>query len=159
MAQFLGDLAFLAELALVAAGLVLLHRARLEPPAGLLRLAGYVLLIGGIGAALCTGYYWFKYQAQGDFTAAYPAMQHEMPQAMQGRMQKMHQGMQGSDMHERMQKMREGMKDPDGQGGMQQMPEGMKDSGMRDDMQHRQDMQESMPGMEEGEAHEEHHPE
>lgn len=30
MAQFLGDLAFLAELAVVAGGLTLLHRARAE---------------------------------------------------------------------------------------------------------------------------------
>lgn len=40
----------------------------------LLRLAGYVLVIGGIGTALCTGYYWFRYQSQGQFETAYPAM-------------------------------------------------------------------------------------
>lgn len=91
MAQFLGDLAFLAELAVVAGGLTLLHRARAESSAGLLRLAGYVLVIGGIGAALCTGYYWFKYQAQGDFDRAHPVVTHEMSQAMHDRMMKMHQ--------------------------------------------------------------------
>lgn len=51
MAQFLGDLAFLAELAVVAGGLILLHRARAESSGGLLRLTGYVLVIGGNGAS------------------------------------------------------------------------------------------------------------
>lgn len=94
MAQFLGDLAFMAELAVVAGGLILLHRARAESSGGLLRLAGYVLVIGGIGAALCTSYYWFKYQGQGDFDRAYPVVTHEMPQDMRERMQKMREGMQ-----------------------------------------------------------------
>ena len=136
MAQFLGDLAFLAELVLVAGGLVLLHRARLQPPAGLLRLAGYILVIGGIGGALCTGYYWFKYQAQGDFDHAYPVM-----------MQKMSKGMMNSGMHEV-------MKDSDMQDRMQKMPTDMK-SGMRNDMQGQ------MPeaGADDGAEHTEHHPE
>jgi hypothetical protein len=43
MAQFLGDIAFLLEMVLVAGGLVLLHRSR-QDGAGLLRAAALVLL-------------------------------------------------------------------------------------------------------------------
>ncbi len=99
MAQFLGDIAFLLEMVLVAAGLVLLHRSRQET-AGLLRAAAVVLLLAGTGTAICTGYFWFRYQGQGDFDHAYP-----MPMASM-----MHGGMMG----------REG-------GAM--MPEGMHGSG------------------------------
>lgn len=70
MAQFLGDLAFLVELFAVAAGLLLLHRARDEAKPVLLRAAAAVLLVGGIGGAACTGYYWLRYQSRGDFDAA-----------------------------------------------------------------------------------------
>jgi hypothetical protein len=71
MAQFLGDLAFLGEMALVALGLVLLHRSAKEASA-LLKVAGVILLLTGIGAATCTSYYWLKYHLQGDFSHAYP---------------------------------------------------------------------------------------
>ncbi|NNE16979.1 MAG: hypothetical protein HKN10_00755 [Myxococcales bacterium] len=67
MAQFLADIAGMLEIAAIAAGLLLLHRARTVERAGLLRAAGFVLLLGGISVGLCTGYYWFKYQANGDF--------------------------------------------------------------------------------------------
>lgn len=71
MALFLADIAFLFELALVAAGLATLHYAFKEP-AALLRFAGFILVFGGIGTALCTGYYSVKYMGQGDFEHAYP---------------------------------------------------------------------------------------
>lgn len=71
MTQFLGDLAFLFELFAVAAGLVLLHRAREAPDAGLLRAAAWLLVVGGVGGAACTGYYWLRYQSRGDFDAAH----------------------------------------------------------------------------------------
>ncbi|HBQ10946.1 MAG: hypothetical protein RLP09_37960 [Sandaracinaceae bacterium] len=71
MAQFLGDLAFLFELFAVAAGLLLLHRARDEAKPGLLRAAAALLLVGGVGGAVCTGYYWLRYQAQGEFGSAH----------------------------------------------------------------------------------------
>lgn len=69
MAQFLGDIAWMLELFAVAWGFVLLHRAAKEAPAKLLQLAGWVLVLGGIGTALCTGYYWFSYQGRGHFDA------------------------------------------------------------------------------------------
>lgn len=71
MAQFLGDIAFLLEMVLVAGGLVLLHRSRQEA-AGLLRAAALVLLLAGAGTAICTSYFWFRYHGQGDFDRAHP---------------------------------------------------------------------------------------
>ncbi len=76
MAQFLGDIAFLLELALVAAGLLLLQVAR-ERSAPLLRGAGWLLVVGAIGTALCTGYFWFRYYQIGDFDRARSANQLE----------------------------------------------------------------------------------
>lgn len=69
MAQFMGDIAFLLELGLVAAGLVLLHVGG-ERSAFLLRAAGWVLIVGAVGTALCTGYFWFRYHRAGDFDRA-----------------------------------------------------------------------------------------
>ena len=71
MAQFLGDLAFLFELFAVAAGLLILHRAREEAKPGLLRAAAWILLVGGVGGASCTGYYWLRYQTHGHFDGAH----------------------------------------------------------------------------------------
>lgn len=71
MTQFLGDIAWTLELFTVAVGLVLLHFAARESAANLLRAAGWLLVVGGAGAALCTGYYWFSYQAQGQFDAVH----------------------------------------------------------------------------------------
>lgn len=70
MAQFLADIAGMLEIFAVAAGLVLLHKASKEPPAKFLKAAGLVLVIGGIGVGLCTSWYWFKYQAAGEFDSA-----------------------------------------------------------------------------------------
>ena len=69
MAQFMGDMAFLLELGLVAAGLVLLHVGG-ERSASLLRAAGWILIVGAVGTALCTGYFWFRYHRAGDFDRA-----------------------------------------------------------------------------------------
>lgn len=70
MTQFLADIAGMLEVFAVAGGLVLLHRARKES-AGLLKAAGLVLVVGGVAVGLCTSYYWFKYQANGDFDAVH----------------------------------------------------------------------------------------
>ena len=72
MAQFLGDIAFLLELALVAAGLGLLHVGR-DRAASLLRAAGWILVVGATGTALCTGYFWLRYHQAGDFDRAVAA--------------------------------------------------------------------------------------
>lgn len=69
MAQFMGDIAFLLELGLVAAGLVLLHVGR-ERSAALVRTAGWVLVVGATATALCTSYFWLRYHGAGDFDRA-----------------------------------------------------------------------------------------
>ena len=73
MAQFAGDIAFLFELALVAAGLVLLEFGR-QRSAALVRTAGWILVVGATATALCTGYFWFRYHAAGDFDHARSAV-------------------------------------------------------------------------------------
>ncbi len=77
MTQFLADIAGILEIFAIAGGLVLLHRASKEPPAKLLKAAGWVLVAGGVIVGLCTSYYWFKYQSRGEFDSAhmgYPNM-------------------------------------------------------------------------------------
>ena len=69
MAQFMGDIAFLLELGLVAAGLVLLWIGRLRS-AGLLRAAGWILVVGATATAICTTYFWFRYHQAGEFDHA-----------------------------------------------------------------------------------------
>lgn len=71
MAEFLGDIAGMLELFAIATGLVLLHQANKAAPAKLLKLAGWVLVIGGLFVGTCTTYYWLKYQARGDFDSAH----------------------------------------------------------------------------------------
>ncbi len=69
MAQFIGDIAFLFELGLVAVGIVLIHFGR-ERSAGMLRTAGWILVIGALGTAICTSVFWFRYLQAGDFDRA-----------------------------------------------------------------------------------------
>lgn len=71
MTQFLGDIAWMLELFAIAGGLMLLHSATLEARTTLLKAAGWLLIVGGVGTAACTGYYWLSYQAQGAFDAAH----------------------------------------------------------------------------------------
>jgi len=78
MGQFLGDIAFMLELFAVAVGLVVLHHGAKQAPAKLLRAAGWLLVAGGAGAALCTGYFWLQYHARGDFDAAMHAPARQM---------------------------------------------------------------------------------
>lgn len=82
MAQFLGDIAFLLELGLVSAGLVLLHAGR-ERSARPLRAAGWILVVGATATALCTGYFWLRYHRAGDFDrAAAPALVEEVASSL-----------------------------------------------------------------------------
>lgn len=70
MTQFLGGIAGMLEIFAIAAGFILLHLAAKAPPAKLLKVAAIILIVGGIGSGLCTGYYWFKYQRAGHFDRA-----------------------------------------------------------------------------------------
>ena len=72
MAEFLGDIAFILEMFAVAAGLILIHLGKENRK--LFSLAGWLLLIVGIGGAVCTVYWMFHYFNMGDFDHAYPQM-------------------------------------------------------------------------------------
>ena len=72
MTQFLANIAGVLELVTVATGLVLMHRAGKEAPAGLLKVAGAVLIAGGILLGAATTTYWFRYWSHGDFAQAAP---------------------------------------------------------------------------------------
>ncbi len=71
MAMFLGEIAFLLELALFVAGLTLWHFGR-QGSAAPLRAGGIVAMLGAVLTALCTGYFMVQYRVQGDFESAYP---------------------------------------------------------------------------------------
>ncbi len=74
MAAFLGDIAFLFGIVVAVAGLFTLHRAVADPRPKLLKIAGFVLLLAGIGTATCTTFYYFKYHLAGDLEHPYPVM-------------------------------------------------------------------------------------
>lgn len=73
MAMFQLEIAFLLELALLAAGLVLLHLGR-QGTAPLLKAAGFVLIVGAVITAACSGYFGVRYHVQGEFDHAYPSL-------------------------------------------------------------------------------------
>ncbi|MEQ9110343.1 MAG: hypothetical protein RIF37_06690 [Rhodospirillaceae bacterium] len=77
MAQFLGDIAFALWTVLFAGGLIAWHIGTKEA-AGLIKTAALVMVVVGIGGAVCTGYFWFKYEQAGAFDNAYPKMGMEM---------------------------------------------------------------------------------
>ena len=85
MAMFQLDIAFLLELALFAAGLVLLHLGK-QGPAPLMRAAGFILLVGSVLTAACTLYYGTRYHIQGEFDSAYPP-HHPMMEHPRGMME------------------------------------------------------------------------
>jgi hypothetical protein len=91
MAAFLGDIAFLFGILITTGGLLLLHRAGGDPRPVILRTAAILMLAGGIGTALCTGYFWMKYHFAGDLEHAYPPALMGEPGG-KGRMQGMGMG-------------------------------------------------------------------
>lgn len=72
MAAFLGDIAFLFGIAVAVGGLFTLHRAGTDPRPTLLKVAGVVLLLAGLGTAACTTYYYYKYHKAGDLDHPFP---------------------------------------------------------------------------------------
>lgn len=72
MAVFLGDIAFLTGILVIAAGLLVLHKASSDPKPKLLNIAGKLLVIAGTLTALCTTYFSFKYYLAGDLEHPYP---------------------------------------------------------------------------------------
>jgi len=69
MLMFVAEIAFLLELTAIAGGLCLLDKGR-KDKSKLVNWAGWLLIVGGIGTALCTWYYSVKYAAQGAFDTA-----------------------------------------------------------------------------------------
>ena len=69
MNQFSGDIASILEIALFAAGLVILHFGNVQK-AILLKVAAWIMMIGAVAGILCTSHFWFKYFLQGDFDKA-----------------------------------------------------------------------------------------
>ena len=72
MAAFLGDIAFLIGILVIAAGLLVLHKASSDPKPILLNIAGELLVIAGILTVLCTTYFYFKYHLAGELEHPYP---------------------------------------------------------------------------------------
>lgn len=74
MAAFVGDIAFLLGIVVAASGLLTWHCAAADPRPKLLKIAGIVLLVAGIGTAICTAFYYLKYHLAGDLEYPYPVM-------------------------------------------------------------------------------------
>jgi len=66
MGQFSADIAYMLEIALIGAGLIVLHSA-LKQKAKLLKASAGIMLIGGVSGLLCTGYWWLSYHKAGVF--------------------------------------------------------------------------------------------
>ncbi len=77
MAAFLGDIAFLIGIIVIASGLIVLHKAKTDPDPEFLRIAGKLLVIAGLLTAICTSYFYLKYHFSGDLEHPYP--DHGMP--------------------------------------------------------------------------------
>ncbi|PHS39025.1 MAG: hypothetical protein COA91_06775 [Robiginitomaculum sp.] len=69
MLMFMAALVYLVELALVAAGLLVLDTAK-KQDGKFAPWAGWILVIGGIAGLLCTSYFSLKYMGQGAFDIA-----------------------------------------------------------------------------------------
>lgn len=71
MAMFLAELVFLFELALFSSGLLVINKA-IKEKSKLTKTAGYVMVVGSLLTAACTGYYSLKYHFQGGFETVLP---------------------------------------------------------------------------------------
>lgn len=85
MTAFLASIAFLLAVALVAAGLLTLHRSRSENSA-LITTAAIVLLLGGLCGVYCSSYYFLKYYFAGELESAAPMSASMMQGPMGGAM-------------------------------------------------------------------------
>ncbi|WP_339864777.1 hypothetical protein [Paremcibacter congregatus] len=63
---FLGDIAFILDVLLLAAGLIVYHWATQEK-SQLLKWVAWGMIIIGILAVICTTYYWMSYYQAGVF--------------------------------------------------------------------------------------------
>jgi len=65
---FLGDIAFIFDVVLLAAGLITYHWAKKEK-SQLLKGAAWMMIVTAVLAVICTGYYWMSYYQAGMFEA------------------------------------------------------------------------------------------
>jgi len=73
MTMFFAEFVFSFELIVIALGLIVYYKAG-EKNAPPLKLAAYVLIIGGVLAISCTSYFSFKYFNQGEFESSMPRL-------------------------------------------------------------------------------------
>ncbi len=66
MNVFLGDIAYVLEIALIGAGFVVLYYA-LKEGSKLMKAGAYIMLIGGILGLLCTSFFSIKFWLNGYF--------------------------------------------------------------------------------------------
>ena len=66
MGMFLADLAFAVELITIALGFYFLYLAKREKSQEI-KIGAYILLVGGIGAIVCTTYYTLLFWNAGKF--------------------------------------------------------------------------------------------
>ncbi len=66
MNVFLGDIAYVLEIALIGAGLVVLYYA-LKESSKLMKAAGYIMLVGGVSGLICTSFFSIKFWLGGYF--------------------------------------------------------------------------------------------
>jgi heme A synthase len=121
MTAFLASIAFLLAVALLAAGLLTLHRSRSENSPGLVTTAAIVLLLGGLCGIFCSSYYFLKYYFAGELESAAPVPAQMMRGTMGGSM------MQGDRSHRGQRMMQMMMQDPEM---MQMMHRMMHEQGM-----------------------------
>ena len=72
MAEFMGDFVVLTALAMLSWGFWKLDVVKRESRGTPAKVAAWVLIVAGVGTALCASYYMFQFRSAGDFDRAYP---------------------------------------------------------------------------------------
>lgn len=82
MNMFQGDLAFTVELIAIALGFYFFHLAKKENSKEI-KIGAYILVVGGILTALCTGFYLTKYWMAGSYSHAPMSRMHNSNNMME----------------------------------------------------------------------------
>ena len=83
--MFQGDLAFTVELIAIALGFYFLYLAKKENSKEI-KIGAYILVVGGILTALCTGFYLTKYWLSGSYSHSPMSRMHQGNGMMNGNM-------------------------------------------------------------------------
>jgi multisubunit Na+/H+ antiporter MnhB subunit len=81
--MFQADLAFAVELIAIALGFYFLHLSKKENSKEI-KIGAYILIVGGILTALCTGFYSIKYWMAGSYSDAPISRMHQSDSTMKG---------------------------------------------------------------------------